>query len=508
MIEMAHSVMSFGAIGDGRADDTSAFEAALASLPLGDPEEAEEPSGGDISVPPGTYRLSSPLVLDKPSVKLRGAGRDATILLIDHEEGPGVKIEREFCGLFDLRVLASHRRRGQPPETNYGIWIEPPDQPDPDPCRMAILEAVSSTNHPSHGIVVVSGGPTKTFHRVMVGDNGGHGIAFDNGILTRRKNLLPQAVGFADLVACTVRGNGGNGLVLGHPDDDRLPPDDADLRRPIVRVTVRQLDCGTNCADSDVRYGDSQDNIWIRGQDIAIQNSAVRGAISVRGINISIDNNRHVGGSSGAFDRCVKVSSKPELPSRGVRITDMHPVGTKVDPAVVIDDAAAPVQGLQVDQSSQVNITSLVSPGKESFAKGHRSAAAGSHPWQFRSGISSVRTAFTLPDDRAGYIEFATVAHGVIMLHASTKPGGAVLAYFRVGDADAHVTALAASAAHVMTTTGRLDGTTGSDGDLTVGADVSSNRLYVENRTGELAAYAYTLLDTCESVMAAEIVEA
>ena len=53
----ALSVRDFGAVGDGKADDTEAFRKALAA--------AEKlPTGRSVQVPPGTYRITAPLTLD------------------------------------------------------------------------------------------------------------------------------------------------------------------------------------------------------------------------------------------------------------------------------------------------------------------------------------------------------------------------------------------------------------------------------------------------------------
>lgn len=58
------SVKDFGAVGDGVADDTASFQAAIDSLPS---------SGGTIYVPPGEYLISSRINVDKPMC-LIGAG--------------------------------------------------------------------------------------------------------------------------------------------------------------------------------------------------------------------------------------------------------------------------------------------------------------------------------------------------------------------------------------------------------------------------------------------------
>lgn len=69
-------VKSFGAVGDGTTDDTSAFNNAIISV--------NSAGGGSVFVPPGEWRLGSTVNL-KSNVFLTGAG-DATILVADHTD--------------------------------------------------------------------------------------------------------------------------------------------------------------------------------------------------------------------------------------------------------------------------------------------------------------------------------------------------------------------------------------------------------------------------------------
>jgi hypothetical protein len=64
------SVKTFGAKGDGVADDTQAFLDALAQA-----------KAGAIEVPPGRYVITRPLEITRPNLVLRGAGPDKTVLL-------------------------------------------------------------------------------------------------------------------------------------------------------------------------------------------------------------------------------------------------------------------------------------------------------------------------------------------------------------------------------------------------------------------------------------------
>jgi hypothetical protein len=76
------SVMDFGAVGDGVADDTAAVQAAIDSLPAstasGDPASYQT-GGGTVYFPPGVYRISSPIVTTH-NVTLDGAGVNAATI--------------------------------------------------------------------------------------------------------------------------------------------------------------------------------------------------------------------------------------------------------------------------------------------------------------------------------------------------------------------------------------------------------------------------------------------
>jgi len=65
----AISVRDFGARGDGTADDTPAFEKALAAV-----------TTGAIEIPPGRYRITRMLKIARPGIVLRGADPENTIL--------------------------------------------------------------------------------------------------------------------------------------------------------------------------------------------------------------------------------------------------------------------------------------------------------------------------------------------------------------------------------------------------------------------------------------------
>lgn len=69
------SVKDFGAVGDGVADDTAEIQAAINAVILA--------GGGEVFLPPGTYKISDTLKLDTAAytkgISLRGAGRNTII---------------------------------------------------------------------------------------------------------------------------------------------------------------------------------------------------------------------------------------------------------------------------------------------------------------------------------------------------------------------------------------------------------------------------------------------
>jgi hypothetical protein len=69
-VAAACSVRDFGAKGDGSTDDSDAFLAAIAKT-----------EKGAILIPPGRYRITKILQINKPGIVLRGAGTDKSVLV-------------------------------------------------------------------------------------------------------------------------------------------------------------------------------------------------------------------------------------------------------------------------------------------------------------------------------------------------------------------------------------------------------------------------------------------
>lgn len=97
-VAVATDVKKFGAIGDGKSDDTEAFRRALKATPR-----------GAILIPAGRYVLTDILTIDRSQLVLRGAGPGQTVLVIPRsleqvfgaKEAPeGKKSSWSFGGAF------------------------------------------------------------------------------------------------------------------------------------------------------------------------------------------------------------------------------------------------------------------------------------------------------------------------------------------------------------------------------------------------------------------------
>ena len=119
--DVVANVREHGARGDGRADDSDAFDAAIAA--------ASEAGGGAIFIPAGTYRLTRVLALNQSNLVLRGAGPPRTTL----------RFERPINELFEPG-------RGMHGSWYGGlIWIEPDGPQVPFGGRAVSPDAIAAT---------------------------------------------------------------------------------------------------------------------------------------------------------------------------------------------------------------------------------------------------------------------------------------------------------------------------------------------------------------------------
>lgn len=461
----SQAVDALGAAGDATTADDAAFAEAEDALPA---------EGGVIRGGPGkSYRLTEPWVPSKPVI-FRGAGPGATTLYIDHDVGEGVWIQKSWQGVEYVTVEGSPDRTAASPGSNTGVRWEPPDVADADAMNMTFIRQVEIKGHPLDGFAGVAHGPTKVIDQVRTINNGRFGTILDNGISTGRTNLLPAAAGFWT-VLLTSSGNGGQDLVIGHPDEDSMTDttdeEGVPVSRVMTRVDILQIDAAKSMEDPTVWIDGTteEENIWIRGYDVHLRLGGVRGSPTIWGQDIIVESMRNVGVKAGtspdAFTHCVKLIASPVLPTRGILIRNMHPISRTVDPAVVIDDSNGLVDGYVIQQPSRSGITTLYTPGK---------------PVPRPGGAVSSQKPFTIPDDRAAYFAFDEVVGGKLDLScvdtrasSTASAGGSGAIGFRVGDGQAFAerrSVLVTGSPTLTTGTGSLAGTTGTDGELTVKA--------------------------------------
>ena len=103
------SVTDYGATGDGKTDDSPAFQRAL--------DEVAHAGRGVVLIPPGEYRLARALraELTGPGIAIRGQGQGVSVLVCDNPDGVFL-LHAEWCDtqvtVHDLSILAGREGAG------------------------------------------------------------------------------------------------------------------------------------------------------------------------------------------------------------------------------------------------------------------------------------------------------------------------------------------------------------------------------------------------------------
>lgn len=135
------SVMDFGATGDGSTDDTAAIQAAI-----------NENSGGCIRFPAGTYRITSPIVVNVANTILVGDGSKVTNILNAQTNGDAIVFESQNTGLSDYLsscgITGIRAYRSTDATSGAALRLTQ--------CNAFILDDFANLNHPE-GIVIEGG---------------------------------------------------------------------------------------------------------------------------------------------------------------------------------------------------------------------------------------------------------------------------------------------------------------------------------------------------------------
>eukprot|EP01097_Dermamoeba_algensis_P005995 TRINITY_DN3773_c0_g1_i1.p1 TRINITY_DN3773_c0_g1~~TRINITY_DN3773_c0_g1_i1.p1 ORF type:complete len:344 (-),score=70.28 TRINITY_DN3773_c0_g1_i1:579-1610(-) len=78
-LRVTHSVKDFGAVTDGKTDNSRAFQRAITSVP----------EGSVLHIPAGKYHFTAPITVQQKRVSLKGDGSDKTILTYKHSRQTG-----------------------------------------------------------------------------------------------------------------------------------------------------------------------------------------------------------------------------------------------------------------------------------------------------------------------------------------------------------------------------------------------------------------------------------
>lgn len=463
------SVKDFGAVGDAVADDTAAIQAAIDSLT----------NGGTVYFPPGTYIVTSTIAADDAVIHLVGAGIRSTTLQVNHTSGPAVQIKWYYSGISHMSIQGSAARLAASAGTNYGVFF-PTDSSLAQSRFANYVRDCQISNHPSHGVYFTGQGWVLEDSRIL--DVGGHGVYIDNFDAN-----TSYIAGYGEIKNTQMVRNTGHGVCGG-------------INRAIFRVVLDNVDAFHCALNAGVRQ--SVRTIHIVGENIEIRSCAIAGfsgdspsrtpaigGVYINGRSPNIHNSR--------FIDLVTPAVELGANSDGARVIDNQVTGEaqgNLDPMVQV---ASGCTGVLVRQGFPTFADRLMTAAPAN--SGNRSYEYDISPQGYRSALQGI----TIADDAVHTFDFTGLVQGILVLsgNSSTTRGG--IFQFRVGDGDAYVQHISTQTGVAGgTNAGAPTGTTGTDGNLTVYADTTANKLYLENRRGASMTY----MPTWISLMNGELV--
>lgn len=178
---------TFGAIADGKTDCTRAFMDAIAAATRGN-YIADRQRNLPIVLAAGGYRLTQPIHLSSTDLLVSGAGRQNTVLLIDHN-GPGLVIDGG--GDLEIRGLAigasAARKSGK---SGDGLVCTP--KAGTNFTYFVSLIDVTVFDHPGNGFTIFAPEGLRMENVRAVG-NGGDGCLLDARALENICNKIDFA---------------------------------------------------------------------------------------------------------------------------------------------------------------------------------------------------------------------------------------------------------------------------------------------------------------------------
>jgi len=507
------SVLDFGADPTGAEDSTAAIQAAITASRF-------------VYFPAGTYRTTSTITLSSIGQSLIGAGgggnsktggssgvvptgvnQSATQIVADFNGGPVIRISNQGCTVSDMTIARSTSAFASAFNlTDQGIRIAPNDAAGYQTARDTRLERLRVMNQPGDGVLFVCDVVSSIVSQVEVNCVKGCGFMVAGGSYLSYSNRVQP--GIVTFINCVAAWTGAHGCRFGGGEVDNTD-------HP-YRMQLLNVECFYNCIiTANCISTPAVANLYMSAQSSTVINSAWDGRVEFptpapahaaavfRGNNIRYLNSR--------FIQCTAPAAYVEGPhsgggsyTRGIRIEDLYVVNSSegagyFDPVVNVNAAVRDVTVIcnQPDSATTAAITKLTSRTVDTLWQERFNGVA---TQELRTQVASgglnsgsvAPNAVTLADDKAGYWQWDGVTRGILLLCGNTSGAQSAVAAFRVGSS-AFTSSLGAGA-NVDFTTGPLTGTTGTDTKLTLSADTSTNRLYIENRIGASHTWTPTFL--------------
>jgi hypothetical protein len=514
------SVKDFGAVGDGVADDLTAIQAALTASKF-------------VYFPAGSYRVTAPITLSIVGQTLMGTGgcagntrsvsgssgvvgtgsnQSATQIIGDFNGGPVIRISNQGCAVSDMTISRSVTAYSAAFNlTDQGIRIAPNDATGYQTARYTRLNNLRVMNQPGDGVLLVCDTVNTRVANVEVNCVKGAGFMIAGGSYLGYTNRgKPGQVIFDNCVSCWT---GGHGFRAGGDTAE------ADYTDHPYRIMLINFEAFYNCIiPANCVSSPAISNLYFSADNSTILNSAFDGrsefpsnaithsAAVFRGENIRYTNSRMV--------QCLSPAAYVEsVPANfgnftaGVDIENLYVVNSSqgsnyFNPVVAI---ASGVKGVNVSCNLLTNtllnaIVSLTNRPVNTLWREtlNGNVIQGKQPQIVTDSSTSTGyfspPPFDLNDNQACYFEFSTTTWGLILLSGNTSSAPSAVIAFRVGDSNKYASSIGGSSS-IATTTGQLTGLTGASGKLTISADESTRRIYVENRLGFVCAPVITFMN-------------
>lgn len=340
------NLLQLGAVADGVTDNSSAF--ALAS-----------DLGISIKIPAGNFLSTAGLVLDGVGLKLKGEGRDISIITADFISGAAVRLMSQYQTLSDLSIAASASRSAAAYTSNgFGIHVETSDVADDANItrqRGVVIENVEIEGQTGAAVYlvgpVIDGGAIRNIRCL---NNKGHGLAIDRGFLGGRVNKAAFPSGVINIDNMLSFGNTGHAVALGHKDDTTTTQ--------TVRVIVDNLDANvSSMVPAQLYNAVNSHGIWVAGSNIEVINSVVTGsgtqyAAFVKGTNNSFRNLRQIE-TAATLEVGDNVAG---LPTRDITLDGVNVINTTAQTNAVVLGSATDIQDINIRIDNLSDITNIV----------------------------------------------------------------------------------------------------------------------------------------------------